>query len=81
VSYNCPTGPKEIIRPDVDGFLIDNDDEEFGRSVSKLMRDPELRSHMGKAGAEDVERRFSGQQVIRTWVNLIEALHSEKGNG
>ena len=70
VSFDCPTGPKEIIHSGVDGFLVDNDSYAFGEGVSSLMRDAELRDRMGTAGVKDVERRFLMHPVIQEWVNL-----------
>jgi len=75
VSFDCPTGPKEIIRPGVDGFLVDDDSYAFGESVNNLIRDAELRDRMGKAGMEDVKQRFLMAPVIQEWVNLIESLY------
>jgi len=78
VAFDCPTGPREIIRTGVDGFLVDNDSDEFGRSVAKLMNDAGLRRRMGTAAAKDVEERFSPQPILAKWVNLIESLHANK---
>jgi glycosyltransferase involved in cell wall biosynthesis len=79
VAFDCPTGPKEIIRSGIDGILVDNDSNEFGESVSKLMHDAELRDRMGAAGVEDVKQRFSMHLAVREWLDLIESLHSAKG--
>ena len=79
VSFDCPTGPKEIIRNGVDGFLIPNDSVEFGKAASMLMRDAELRTRMGAAAIEDVGDRFAARRVVPEWIKLIESLHRGEG--
>jgi glycosyltransferase involved in cell wall biosynthesis len=75
VSFDCPTGPKEIVRNDIDGYLIPNDSMEFGRAASRLMADAALRSRMGLAAVEDARHRFSPEFVLPKWCELIESLH------
>jgi amylovoran biosynthesis glycosyltransferase AmsD len=76
VSFDCPTGPKEIVRNGIDGYLIENDSIEFGQAASELMDDPELRRRMGIAAMEDVQHRFSPESVLLKWRQLIEVLHN-----
>ena len=75
ISFNCPTGPKEIIRPGVDGFLIDNDTLAFADAAQALMRDSDLRRQMSAAAIGDVGDRFSAEVVCRQWYALIDSLH------
>ncbi len=77
VSFDCPTGPKEIVRAGVDGFLIRNDTMEFALAVETLIENPELRRRMGEAGFEDFRMRFSRAQVMPRWHSLIECVHGE----
>ncbi len=77
VSFDCPTGPKEIVREGIDGFLIDNDSEDFGAAVGRLMTDAELRRRMGEAAAADCRQRFSADSVLAQWRALIGELHAE----
>lgn len=79
VSFDCPTGPKEIIRNGVDGFVVPNDSVAFAEAASTLMRDVELRRRMGAAAIEDVKERFAAGRVIPEWIKLIESLH--RGDG
>lgn len=76
VSFDCPSGPKEIVRNGVDGYLIPNDGLEFGRAASNLIRDPDLWQRMSAASREDVLQRFSRAAVLNRWHQLIEDLHS-----
>jgi len=77
VSFDCPTGPKEIVRNDIDGYLLQNDSIEFGRAASKLMADAELRCRMGVAAVEDARHRFAPAFVLPKWRELIESLHKQ----
>ena len=78
VSFDCPTGPKEIVRAGVDGFLIKNHPMEFASAIETLIEDPDLRRQMGEAGFEDFRLRFSAEQIIPRWHDLIEHVHRRK---
>ncbi len=78
VSFDCPTGPREIVRADVDGFLIQNDTSRFAHAAERLMVDPDLRQRMGTAGLEDFCARFSATRIVPRWYDLIERLHDEE---
>lgn len=76
VSFDCPTGPKEIVRSGIDGFLIENDSEEFAEASARLITDAELRHRMGEAALDDYRQRFSPEAIIAKWCELIEELHA-----
>lgn len=75
VAFDCPTGPKEIIRHGVDGFLIPPDSQAFGDAAAALMADPELRRRMGDAAVQDCRQRFSAEGILPRWRALIDGLH------
>ena len=72
ISYDCPTGPREIVRSGVDGFLIRGNHTEFAAAANQLMMDLSLRLRMGAAGVDDVITRFSPDRICRTWCDVIE---------
>ncbi|GAC1347474.1 MAG: glycosyltransferase family 4 protein [Acetobacteraceae bacterium] len=74
VAYDCPTGPREVIREGVDGYLITGEAADFGDAALRLMRDPALRAQMGAAGREDAVERFSRTAVLGRWRKLIASL-------
>jgi amylovoran biosynthesis glycosyltransferase AmsD len=78
IAFDCPTGPKEIIRPGIDGFLISADTEEFAAAAATLIADSRLRHRFGAAAQEDFLQRFSSDSVLPKWFDLIEGLHVDK---
>ena len=77
ISYNCPTGPKEIVRQGVDGFLPENTDA-FAEAAQALMEDDGLRRQMGTKALEDVSARFMADTICKRWRDLIMELHGDR---
>lgn len=77
VSFDCDTGPRDIIRHEVDGLLVPSGDvDELKAALRRLMSDEALRQKFG-AKAADVRERFSNRNIMSEWEGLFEAL----GNG
>ena len=77
VSYACKCGPRDVIKPGKNGFLIDEGDSvTFARKVGQLIEDDELRQRMGNAG-QQMARRFSEDNVMAGWIDLF---HSGKNH-
>ncbi|MDP3178009.1 MAG: glycosyltransferase family 4 protein [Spirochaetaceae bacterium] len=72
VSFDCPTGPAELIRDGVDGFLTPLFDvASLAERLGALADDRELRLRMGANGREDVAR-FSIGPILARWYDLLE---------
>ena len=78
VSFDCPTGPREIVRHGIDGFLIQDDDYAFSEAVSTLITDPQLWQRMSAAAVEDIGVRFSTATISQQWFSLIDGLLAER---
>ncbi len=78
VSFDCPTGPREIVRHEVDGFLIQDDDYAFGEAANALMTDAQLWHRMSTAALEDAQARFSVEAVSHRWFDLIDSLYAKR---
>ncbi len=71
VSFDCPYGPRKIIKDDLDGYLVkDRDVQLFAYKVCKLIESRELRLKMGAAGIQS-SKRFSVDAIMPQWESLF----------
>ncbi|NMR31278.1 stealth conserved region 3 domain-containing protein [Crystallibacter degradans] len=81
VSYDCPTGPSEIIDDGVNGRLIPTGDVQIlAQALEELMGDSAKRIRMGTA-AKASAARFSPDQIQKKWIELFTALLEEASDG
>ena len=74
VSFDCPYGPRNIIKDGEDGYLIDYlNTQALADGICKLIEDEELRKKMGSKGRTNV-LRFSREHVMQQWVDLFDSL-------
>ena len=78
VSFDCPYGPRKIIKDGEDGYLIEYlNTQALADGICNLIEDKELRKSMGRKGRENV-LRFSREKVMQQWVDLFESLTNRK---
>ena len=71
VSYDCDTGPRDIIRHGMDGLLIPMDDEQaLHDGLNAIMGDEALRRKLARRAGEARER-FSIERVAGMWEALF----------
>lgn len=71
ISFNCPSGPRDIISNNINGFLIENDDiNEYVQKLNLLMEDVDLRKKMGKNAKVDI-LKFSEDKISKELNNII----------
>jgi glycosyltransferase involved in cell wall biosynthesis len=76
VSYDCPTGPADIVEHGRTGFLVpDGHAKAFVEAMLELMRDAEKRRRFGAAAAERAEQ-FGVARVGARWDELLAELLS-----
>lgn len=71
VSFDCPTGPSEIIRNNINGYLVKaNDIKEMSNKVnSVLLDDKKLKKFSDKAEL-DIDK-FNINSIINKWTNIL----------
>jgi GalNAc-alpha-(1->4)-GalNAc-alpha-(1->3)-diNAcBac-PP-undecaprenol alpha-1,4-N-acetyl-D-galactosaminyltransferase len=71
IAVDCPSGPADIIRPEVDGLLVPLDDAAaLTGAIRRLLSDPPLRDRLG-AEAVGVVDRFSSERYYARWEAVL----------
>lgn len=72
VSFDCDTGPRDIIHHEVDGLLVQPGDVAgLTNALDRLMGDAALRQRFSMR-ALDVRERFSMERIVGMWESLFE---------
>ena len=74
VSFAVPTGPQEIIRDGVDGYLVPPFDcDEMAGKINRLIEDPSLRERFARQALVSLGE-FETTRVIGQWKRLLAEL-------
>lgn len=74
ISFDCPSGPRDIIHDGIDGILVENQNEKvFGKAIIRLIGNEELRKKMGVTAKENV-KKYMPSEIIMLWDNLFKSL-------
>lgn len=74
VSFDCPTGPAEIVDNEMNGYLIDcYDTKQMAEKICLLIEDQEKRKSFSKHSKDNLHL-FTKAEVMKKWVTLIEQL-------
>ena len=74
VAFDCPFGPRNIIRNNEDGLLVDYlNSQALADGICKLIENKDLRTTMGRKARENI-LRFSREKVMQQWVDLFDSL-------
>ncbi|OEU86326.1 UDP-glucose--polyglycerol phosphate glucosyltransferase [Streptomyces abyssalis] len=75
VSFDCPTGPADVITDGKDGLLVPPDDiDALGSAISRLMADEGLRADVGAAALATARSSYSPAAVQPQWERLFNEL-------
>jgi len=73
IAFDCPSGPADLIRHEVDGLLAPPEDvAALARAMDRLIANPAERAALA-ARAIDVVDRFSEAAIMERWEALLEA--------
>ena len=77
VSFDCPSGPSEIVEHGGNGFLISpvGNIDAMANRVMQLMADKSLRQKMGQRSLE-LSQRFKLENIAAEWIELYNQLVS-----
>ncbi len=76
VSFDCPRGPGEIIRPGRDGILVPEQDVEgLASGILELVEDEPARRRLGAAAVENA-RSYAVASIAERWEDLLRDLRS-----
>lgn len=71
ISYDCLTGPRDIVCNGRNGYLIkDGQEDEFVRMLAQTMQDNNLRNVFSREAQKD-SGRFSKAKLIGSWFELF----------
>jgi glycosyltransferase involved in cell wall biosynthesis len=74
VSFDCDTGPRDLIENEVNGLLVpDGDAAALGRALARTMSDEGFRTRVA-GRAVSVRERYSLGTVGNTWLDLFRSL-------
>ena len=74
VSFDCPHGPRNIIKNGEDGILVDYlNTQALAENICKLIENPKLRKTMGEKARSNI-KRFTKENVMRQWTDLFNQL-------
>ena len=74
VSFDCPHGPRNVIRNGEDGILVEYlNVQALADGICKLIEDEELRKQYGRAARNNI-LRFSREKVMHQWEDLFETM-------
>lgn len=72
VSFDIETGPSEIIRNGVDGYLIENNNlEQMIEKIDYLIKNENVRKKFSDKSKENLDK-FEKNKIINQWIELIE---------
>jgi glycosyltransferase involved in cell wall biosynthesis len=79
ISFDCRSGPSEIIQHNVDGILTPPEDvNRLADAMNRLISDASMRDQLGKRAGE-VTQRFNTEKIMGEWERLLTTLVSARG--
>ena len=78
ISFDCKSGPKEIINNNIDGVLVNAENEnEMSKAIVSMIEDKEFRKKLSKNAVINSER-FRNEKIGNEWKELFEKMIKKK---
>ena len=78
VSFDCPCGPKDIVKDGEDGLLIEAGNvSALAKGLRSLMSSPEKRNSMSKTAQKNAQR-FKIEYIAQQWQQLFEQVNNKQ---
>ena len=78
ISTDCPSGPRQLIRPGIDGLLVDSEDTTaLAGALDELMINEPLRTSLALRAPEILDR-FGLDRVMLIWEQLLDDVVMER---
>ena len=72
ISFDCASGPGELIRDGVDGILVPpGDTDGLARAMADLLADPEKAAVLGAEAQRGIGDRFAPDVIMGQWDALL----------
>ena len=71
VSFDCPTGPSDMVRSDINGILVKNQDKQaLADAICYMIENTEKRKEMGN-NAVNTAKEFAGDIIAKKWYSVF----------
>ena len=71
VSYDCTSGPNEIIQHGTNGLLVNNQDiDAMKKAINSFVMDAAL-YEVCKANAKESAERFNPENILKDWLRFL----------
>lgn len=80
VSFDCPNGPRDIIKEKEDGILVEEFSiDSFSSALIFLIKNPKDMKKMGEKAKQNI-KRFSEEKIGEKWEKLFKGLIGDKND-
>lgn len=78
VSFDCPSGPRDLIEHGVNGMLVPAEDvDALAGALGQLALDPLLRERLAREAAR-VSETFAADRVYRLWTETLDSAYQSR---
>ena len=71
VSVDCKSGPKEVIKHEINGLLVENHNPKaLAKAFDRFVEDDQLYRHCKQNAKKSIEK-FSDDIISKSWLNLL----------